>query len=259
MLKDDPTSVPSSPEPASEQVGSAKAGPTKRLYLVRHGQTTFNVDRRVPGQLPGVLLTDEGRRQAQQAAVALSAVPVSAVVSSPLERARDTAEIIARGWALPIRLDARLVDTDVGRWTGMNLDDLAKSDREWTAFVRHTDEAPPGVERLTHVMARAVESVEDIRGDASAGDNILLVAHADIVKLIIGHYLGMHPDLARAMRVDNASISILDLHADETAALIASNWTAFPDWLVQSRAISTRGTQDPGGVQTAPADRASLT
>jgi broad specificity phosphatase PhoE len=259
MLKDDPTSVPASPESASGQAGNVKAGPTKRLYLVRHGQTTFNVERRLPGQLPGVLLTDEGRRQAQQAAVALSAVPVSAVVSSPLERARDTAEIIARGWALPIRLDARLVDTDVGRWTGMNLDDLAKSDREWTAFVRHTDAAPPGVERLTHVMARAVESVQDIRGDPSAGDNILLVAHADIVKLIIGHYLGMHPDLARAMRVDNASISILDLHADETAALIASNWTAFPDWLVQARATSTGGTQAPGGVQTAPTEGASLT
>ncbi|HKB49360.1 MAG TPA: histidine phosphatase family protein, partial [Ktedonobacterales bacterium] len=71
--------------------GAKPQPPTRLILLVRHGETTFNVEGRLPGQLPGVPLTDEGRRQAHQAAVALAAMPLSAVISSPLDRARDTA------------------------------------------------------------------------------------------------------------------------------------------------------------------------
>src|SRR5258708_8527460 len=78
--------------------GAKPRPPTRLILLVRHGETTFNVEGRLPGQLPGVPLTDEGRRQAYQAAVALAAMPLSAVISSPLELSRDTARIPPRGW-----------------------------------------------------------------------------------------------------------------------------------------------------------------
>jgi broad specificity phosphatase PhoE len=211
--------------------GHPKDKPARLLLLVRHGQTTFNVEGRLPGQLPGIALTDEGRRQAQSAAVALSGLPLSAVISSPLERAQDTAQIIARGWALPVRLDPRLKDTDVGAWSGQKLDDLGKTDPLWKAFVEHPDQPPAGVESFAAVQSRSVAVVEEILQDASVGQYIVLVAHADVVKLILGHYTGLTSERARFLVVGNASISALAFPPQGEPHLLALNWSALPEWL----------------------------
>src|SRR6516164_7291912 len=124
----EPTTTPpeQSPNGATAKQPEQEKRPPRLLFLVRHGQTTYNVEGRLPGQMEGVALTDEGRRQAYRAAVALSGVPLSAVVSSPLERALDTAKAIAKGDALEIHLEPDLMDTDVGRWTGLKIDDIKK-------------------------------------------------------------------------------------------------------------------------------------
>jgi broad specificity phosphatase PhoE len=233
------TSTPAPAEAATAEEAGAKGRPPRRLFLVRHGQTTFNVEGRLPGQIAGVGLTDVGRRQAHQAAVALSATPLTAVFSSPLERARDTAEIIARGWGVQVRTDWRLADTDIGRWAGQKIDDLAKSDPDWKAFLRHPSEAPAGIESLAAVMQRAVTVVEELRRDESVGDNVALVAHADVVKLIVAYYLGVKVDRAPAIHVDNASISTLVFHADEPPVVLAVNWTPTPGWMFPPRAEKT--------------------
>src|SRR5947209_14811221 len=80
------------------------------LLLIRHGQTTWNVEHRLPGLLPGVDLNDIGRQQAARLADALSVIPISAVISSPLERARETAEILVKGRDLSVQLEPELVD-----------------------------------------------------------------------------------------------------------------------------------------------------
>ena len=203
------------------------------LFLVRHGQTTFNVEGRLPGQMAGVPLTDEGRRQAYRAAVALSGVPLSAVVSSPLERALDTAKAIARGGALEVRLEPDLMDTDVGRWTGLKIDDVKKSDPAWTAFVEHPDQPPEGVESLAQVQARAVAVCERILADPALGNLVAVVAHADIVKVILAHYMRIHLDTTlRHMYIGNASISALAFHEDEKSpTTLAINWSPAPEWL----------------------------
>jgi broad specificity phosphatase PhoE len=204
----------------------------RRVVLVRHGQTTFNVEGRLPGQLPNVALTDEGRRQAYQAAVALAASPPSKVISSPLERAYDTARVIARGWGLEVRTDERLKDTDVGEWAGLKLDELSKSTPDWKRFVQDPDFAPPGGESLACVMARAVSVVEEVRRDERAGDLVVLVAHADVIKFIIGHYQGISVTAAARMHVANASISALRFEGEEAPQVLAVNWTASPGWLL---------------------------
>jgi probable phosphoglycerate mutase len=243
------------PSPAQAGITAATATtpaeeprPRARLLLIRHGETTFNVERRLPGQLLDVPLTDEGRRQAHRAAVALSAIPLSMVISSPLERARDTAAIMARGWGLPVQLDNRLKDTDVGRWAGQKIDELAKSDPEWRAFVAHPTEPPPGVESLAAVMVRAVAAVEDVLRNAELGAVIALVAHADVIKLVVGHYVGIHPDCAHRLHVDNASISALEFAGERPPLVLALNWTAAPWWLSmppKQRASATE--PSPGG------------
>jgi probable phosphoglycerate mutase len=231
----EPTTTPpeQSPNGAKPKQPEQEKRPPRLLFLVRHGQTTFNVEGRLPGQMEGVALTDEGRRQAYRAAVSLSGVPLSAVVSSPLERALDTAKAIAKGGGLDVHLEPDLMDTDVGRWTGMKIDDVKKSDPAWTAFVEHPDQPPEGVESLAQVQARAVAVVERILANPALGTCVAVVAHADIVKVILAHYMGIHLDTTlRHMYIGNASISALVFHEDEkTPTTLAVNWSPAPDWL----------------------------
>src|SRR5579864_8028319 len=84
---------------------STQKGMKQTLLFIRHGQTTWNVEQRLPGQLPGILLTDTGKQQAERLADALSVLPISAVISSPLERARETAEIIAQPRQLGVQFE----------------------------------------------------------------------------------------------------------------------------------------------------------
>jgi len=222
--------------------------PGRLVLLVRHGQTSYNVEGRLPGQLPGISLTDEGRRQAQRVAVALSGIPLSSVISSPLERARETAEIVARGWALPLRLDARLMDTNVGPWAGQKLDELAKADPRWKEYVEHPNQPPEGIESFLDVQARTVPVVEDIRRDQSYGQYIAVITHADVVKLILAHYTGLASERARFLMVANASISALAFPADGEPHLLALNWNALPEWLSPPR-VPSQPESKPAGHQ----------
>jgi broad specificity phosphatase PhoE len=225
-------------EMVAAQDGGASGGDEEkrpralRVLLVRHGQTTYNVEGRLPGQLPGVPLTDEGRLQAHRVAVALSGLRLDIVVSSPLERAMETARIIARGWALDVREDARLMDTDVGGWAGRKIGEIAKDDPTWGAFLKKPTEPPPDVESLDAVQARAVAAIEALRGDATVGENVVVVAHADVIKLIVARYTGITIEGALALHIANASITALAFAGEHPPALLATNWTAAPGWLV---------------------------
>ena len=271
------TTSPASPEspngahPASEGAAAAERPPDQHtparlVILVRHGETTYNVERRLPGQLAGVALTDEGRRQAQRAAVALSGLPISAVIASPLERARATAEILARGWALPVRTDPRLKDTDVGTWSGALVDELNKNDPTWKAFVEHPNQPPAGVESFETVRARAVSAVEDALKDATTGNYLVVVAHADVIKLILAHYTAMEAEAARFIAIGNCAISALAFTGDAMPHLLAINWTPAPGWLMPPPLAAARAaaqpaaqaaSQTPGGApDAAPAETA---
>src|SRR6266568_7697779 len=109
-------------------VESTHTGMKQTLLFIRHGQTTWNAEQKLPGQLPGISLNEKGRKQVADLAEALSAIPISAIISSPLERALETAEIIGQGRNLTIQLEPALMDTDVGRWAGQNYEELSKTD-----------------------------------------------------------------------------------------------------------------------------------
>ncbi|HEY7976390.1 MAG TPA: histidine phosphatase family protein, partial [Ktedonobacterales bacterium] len=224
-----------------------------RILLVRHGQATFNVEGRLPGQLAGVELTDEGRRQAHRAAVALAGLRLSAIVSSPLERALETARTIARGWALPVREDPRLMDTDVGPWAGKKISDIAKDDPNWAAFLRKPTEPPPGVESMAAVQERATAVIEELRADTAAGDDVVVVAHADVIKLIVARYTGVSVEGALSIVIGNASISALSFIEGRPPALLAANWTSAPDWLVSP------APKPPEAAPATEADRSTAT
>ncbi len=205
---------------------------TRVLLLVRHGQATFNVEGRLPGQLPGIPLTDGGRRQAHRAAVALSALPLCAIISCPLERAAETAEIIARGWGLTVRTDPRLMDTNVGHWAGQKIDEIAKTDPAWKVFVANPDEPPAGVESFSEVQKRAVAVAREALADPNNGDYIVLVAHGDVVKLILAQYMNTPIPCVPLLAIGNASIRGMACTGDAPPQILATNWTPDPRWLV---------------------------
>lgn len=227
--------------------GERKPVRVQRILLVRHGQSTFNVEGRLPSQLPNIPLTDEGRRQAHEAAVALAGLNISAIVSSPLERARETAEIIARGWGLPVREEPRLMDTEMGRWAGRKISEVSKDDPQWLKFVEKPTEPPEGVEGFHQVRERVVAVIEDLRVDATVGDDVVVVAHADVIKLIIAQYTGVSLDGARFIVVGNASISALAFTEGYPPSLMAANWTRAPHWLVSPSQAAATAQSSPAG------------
>lgn len=234
------TPTPNTSAPASgdaQQTATPAPPKTRFLLLIRHGQATFNVEGRLPGQLPGIPLTDEGRRQAHRAAVALAALPLSTIISSPLERAAETAEIIARGWGLRVRTDPRLMDTNVAHWAGQKIEDIAKNDPAWKVFVAHPDDPPPGVESFSAVQARAVAVARDALADPTTGDYIVLVAHGDVVKLILAQYMNTPIPSVPYLAISNASISGLAFTGEAPPQVLATNWTADPRWLVAPTAL----------------------
>ncbi|HZU70328.1 MAG TPA: histidine phosphatase family protein [Ktedonobacteraceae bacterium] len=204
------------------------------LFLIRHGQTTWNVEHRLPGQLPGVELTDAGREQAKCLAEALKSVPLTAIISSPLERALETARFIAEGRDLVIQHEPGLMDIELGRWTGQNRDELTQHDPVWQAFLRNPLVGPEGVETFPDVEHRAVAAVEHWLRQESTGSCPAFVTHSDVIKLLIAHYEGLEVRLARRLVIENASVSIIELQTNHRPRIHAMGWAPQPFWLQPS-------------------------
>ena len=210
---------------------SASIGMKQTLLFIRHGQTTWNVEHRLPGQLPGIHLTDTGKQQAERLADALAVLPMSVIISSPLERARETAEIIAQPRQIAVQLEADLMDIDVGHWAGQDHDELNKHDETWKAFVKNPTVAPPDVETFPQVQARAVAAVERWRTLETSGAYPTFVAHADVIKLLIAHYTGLEAGQAGKLLIDNASVSIVEVEDGKRPRIVAISWSPKPGWL----------------------------
>jgi probable phosphoglycerate mutase len=201
------------------------------LLIVRHGQTTWNVEHRLPGQLPDVALNDIGKQQAARLAEALKVLPISAVVSSPLERARDTAAYLIEGRNLEIQLEPDLMDTNVGRWAGRTIDEVSKSDPAWKEYVRDPMVAPEGVETFGQVQQRVVAAVERWRAKENIGSYVAFVAHADVVKLLVAHYTGLDTARAGSVHIDNASVTTVEIDKENHPHVVSIGWNPQPGWL----------------------------
>ena len=212
---------------------STQSSMKQTLLFIRHGQTIWNAEHILPGQLPGIALNDTGREQAARLADALALIPISAIISSPLERARDTAEIIARGRGLTIQFEPDLMDTDIGRWAGQKLDELAKTDPDWQAYVKDPTVAPEGIETFPQVQQRALAAVERWMTKETIGAYPAFVAHADVVKLLIAHYTDLEAGKAGRLFIDNASVSIVEIDSEhiQQMRVIAVGWSPHPGWL----------------------------
>lgn len=195
--------------------GGAYALRVATVLLVRHGRTTANSAGLLAGRTPGVLLDDVGREQAARAAERLAAVPLAAVVSSPLERCRETTQALLERQPRPpaVTVDEAVTECDYGQWQGRSLGDLAKEPL-WAVVQNHPAAVVfPGGESLAGMQARAVAAVRrhDAAVEAEHGPTAVwaVVSHGDIIKALLADALGMHLDLFQRLNVGPASVSIV--------------------------------------------------
>jgi len=198
------------------------------LILVRHGRTTANSSGVLAGRTAGVRLDDLGVTQAATAGGRLAGVPLARLVSSPLERCRQTAAAIAKSQEGTPRVvtDKGITECDYGEWQGRSLTELAKEDL-WSVVQNHPSAAVfPGGESLGAMQSRAVATIRrhDASFEAEQGPGAVwaAVTHGDIIKAILADALGMHLDLFQRINVDPASVSIVR-YAPARPFVVATN------------------------------------
>lgn len=180
-----------------------------QILLIRHARNDW-VGKRLPGRTPGIHLSPDGRREAEQLAARLDGYPLDAIFSSPLERAVETAHYLAEPRGLEVEQMIELADVDTGDWTGLSIEDLRNDDRWRALLAAPTLVSLPGGESLWDAQTRAVSALEEIR-HRHPGQVIAVVAHADIIKTLVAHYIGLPLDLFRRLRVSTASVTVLRL------------------------------------------------
>jgi probable phosphoglycerate mutase len=177
------------------------------MLLVRHA-VTASTGSVLSGWTPGVDLDERGRDQARGLARRLAAVPLDAVCSSPLERCRQTAAEVAEPRGLKVEVVEDLGEVRYGDWTGRRLDQLAKEDLWRTVQYLPSAARFPEGESLYEMQVRAVAACERLRA-GHRGQTVLLCSHADVIKAVTAHYLGLHLDLYQRLVVAPASVTAI--------------------------------------------------
>lgn len=177
------------------------------ILLVRHGDTDA-VGTLLAGWKPGWHLNSTGREQVSNLAQLLSRLPIEAIYTSPLERAVETAEAIGMPHGAIPRIQEALGEFRFGEWEGRTFENLSR-DPLWRQFnvTRSTVQAPGG-ELMTDVQTRMSSEIENLRRRHEGG-TILLVSHADPLRSVIAHYLGLTLDSILRFEITPASLSIL--------------------------------------------------
>jgi probable phosphoglycerate mutase len=182
----------------------------QQLLLIRHAANDW-LGQRLAGHTPGVHLNEAGRAQARRVAERLGAYRLAAVYSSPLERAVETAQIIAAPHNLSVDIVDGLAEANFGRWSGKPLKELEAQDTWHAVQVYPSGTRFPDGETMGEVQARAVQAVEHLRSVNPGGGTLLAVSHADVVKAVVAYYVGLHLDLFQRLVVMPASITVLGL------------------------------------------------
>ena len=202
----------------------------RALYLARHGQSVANAVRRFQG-VQDVPLSELGLRQAAALGAALRARPPARVYSSPLERARRTAEAVAAALARPMTVVDDLRELSLGEWEGRTVEEVrALPGDPYARWIRDpVEHCPPGGEPLDLVQARVVSAIAAIAAEHPNGDDVLVVAHGGVISAYLAHWLGLPLSSIWRITVSNCSLSLVApprvLSVNETAHLASVDGT----------------------------------
>lgn len=183
------------------------------IYLIRHGENEFVGKGKLAGWLPGIHLNDQGIAQADALVNSFAKRPLNAIYSSPLERTMETAHPLAKSKGLTVTKSKGLGEIGYGRWEGQSLKVLRRR-KLWPVILNTPSLARfPEGESFVEAQSRAVSEIERLRmkhkGKKAA---FACVSHADVIKLILAHYIGLPLDLFQRLIVMPASISTLHLN-----------------------------------------------
>jgi probable phosphoglycerate mutase len=192
------------------------------ILLVRHGENDWVKKHRLAGWIPGVHLNENGRNQAQAAADRLAHLPIKAVYSSPVTRCMETADYLAKPHQLQIAPLPDVGEVRYGDWEGKKIKKLAKNPL-WhiVQFFPSRLRFPEG-EALREVQFRAIQALEKLSVQHQK-DMIIVSSHADLIKLVLAHYLGVHLDLFQRIAIAPASVSVLDLMSNGMVRVLRLN------------------------------------
>jgi broad specificity phosphatase PhoE/ribonuclease HI len=213
-------------QPSAPGWTGAVGAPT-RFLLLRHGQTELSVNRRYSGR-GNPPLTELGRAQAAAAAAYVAGIDgISAVISSPLQRALDTAKAAADALGLAVTVDDDLIETDFGAWEGLTFREAAERDPELHGrWLGDTSVAPPDGESfdtVTHRIRRARNRIIAEHGATT----VLVVSHVTPIKTILRQALDAGPGILYRLHLDLASLSIAEFFGDGGSAVRLVNQTAY--------------------------------
>lgn len=194
------------------------------IFLIRHGENDYVKTQRLAGRLPGVHLNERGRAQAAALAEALKSTRLKAIYSSPLDRAVETAQPIAKALGLRVQRRPALIETKIGHWEGQSIKQLNRT-KEWRLLQEHPAQFQfPGGEWMVEQQARLVAEIETLCAQHRPTETFAVVGHADPLKLIVAHYIGLPLDLFQRIVLSTASVSVIRI-AKGQAQLLKLNWT----------------------------------
>jgi len=179
------------------------------IIFLRHGQAKNNLERILTGRTPGVPLTEKGIDQAEKAAKFLEHMNISAIYSSPIERARHTAEIVGKHNSIDVTIDDRLIELDMGKYTGVPYDEIFNS--HGNVFMKfyngELEIAHNGVETFSEVKKRILGIVDHVI-ENHPDQNVVLVTHMDPIKAMLSTVVDLTPTNLFELIIANASLNI---------------------------------------------------
>jgi probable phosphoglycerate mutase len=190
------------------ELGAQEEGVTvSDFYLIRHGEHDW-LKKGIAGRIPGVSLNAHGKQQAEDLVCRLSDVKFDVIYSSPLERAMQTADPVARSKGMEIVVAPEIIELDFGEWSGATFDKLHADPRwaEWNK--KRSIVRMPGGELMCEVQTRIVAFIDQVHREQKKG-NFALFGHGDVIRSAICYWLGMPLDFIPRVEVDPASVTIL--------------------------------------------------
>ena len=179
------------------------------IIFLRHGQAENNTKKILAGRTPGINLTENGKKQAEQAGEMIKSLNVSAIYSSPIDRAMQTAEIVGKHCGVKPISDDRLIELDMGKFTGVPYDEIFTS--HGNVFMKfyngELEIAHNGVETFADVKKR-VSSIVDEVIKKHPDENVVLVTHMDPIKAMLSTIVDLSPTNLFELIIANASLNI---------------------------------------------------
>jgi len=180
-----------------------------QIIFLRHGQAKNNTDRILAGRTEGIPLTETGIKQAEHTAELLQHMNISKVYSSPIQRAKHTAEIVGKHNSLDVTIDERLIELDMGKFTGMPYDEIFNS--HGNVFMKfyngELEIAHNGVETFSDVKKRVLGIVDHVI-ENHPDENVVLVTHMDPIKAMLSTIVDLSATNLFELIIANASLNI---------------------------------------------------